>query len=209
MSASAGYGKSTLASEWSRRRKQPTAWVNLDHGDNDPIVFLNSIAYALDGIDAVSPELLAELASPSPRVDEFVLPTLAAELDRLAPLTLVLDDAHELTQPRSLSVLAFLLAEIPVESQLVLATREDLDLPLAGRRATGELVEIRAEALALDDDETRTLASRLEVSLSDEGLELLLRADGRLAGGHRARAPHDARARRSGRRRRADQRHPA
>ncbi len=184
VSASAGYGKSTLASAWSRRRKQPVAWVNVDRGDNDPIVFLNAIAYALDGIDAVSPELLAELSSPRPRVDEFVLPTLAAELARLAPLTLVLDDAHELTQPRSLSALAFLLAEIPAKSQLALVTREDFDhLHLASRRAAGELVEIRAEALAFDHDETRALASSLEVSLSDEALERLVdRTEGWPAG---------------------------
>jgi len=173
VSASAGYGKSTLASQWSRARKQPLAWVNLDHGDNDPIVFLNSIAYALDRIDGVSPELLAELSSSTPQIDDFVLPALVAELGRLAPLTLVLDDAHELTQPRSLSVVKFLLDEIPTKSQLILVTREDLDLPLARRRATGELVEIRAEALALDKDETRELASRLGVSLSDDALELL------------------------------------
>ena len=173
VSASGGYGKSTLASQWSLERKQPVAWVNLDHGDNDPIVLLKSIAYALDGIGAVSPELLAGLSSPSPRIDDFVLPTLAAELDRLGPLTLVLDDVHELTQPRSIAVLAFLLGEIPAESQLVLATREDLDLPLARRRASGDLVEVRAEALALDDGETRELASSLGVSLSDEALTLL------------------------------------
>jgi len=173
VSASAGYGKSTLASQWSHARKQPLAWVNLDHGDNDPIVFLNSIAYALDRIDGVSPELLAELSSSTPQIDDFVLPALAAELGRLAPLTLVLDDAHELTQPRSLAVLEFLLDEIPTKSQLILVTREDLDLPLARRRATGELVEIRAEALALDENETRELASSLGVSLSDAALELL------------------------------------
>ena len=173
VSASAGYGKSTVASEWSRKRKRPAAWVNLDHGDNDPIVLLNSVAYALDGIDAVAPELLAELSSTAPRIDDVVLPTLAAELARLAPFTLVFDDAHELTQERSLSVLGFLLAEVPPTSQIVVVAREDLDLPVARWRASGELVELRAEALALDDAETRALASSLGVSLSDEALELL------------------------------------
>ena len=173
VSASAGYGKSTLASEWSRRRKRPVAWVNVERGDNDPIVFLNAIAYALDGIDAVSPELLAELSSPSPQVDELVLPILAAELVRLAPLTLVLDDAHELTQPQSLSALALLLREIHPKSQLVLVSRTELDLPLARLRSAGGLVEIRADSLALDLDETNALASSLDVSLSDEALTAL------------------------------------
>lgn len=48
ISASAGYGKSILAAQWSARCQRPVAWINIDHGDNDPVVFLSYLAHALD-----------------------------------------------------------------------------------------------------------------------------------------------------------------
>ncbi|HVR14312.1 MAG TPA: DUF1269 domain-containing protein, partial [Gaiellaceae bacterium] len=60
IAASAGYGKSTLAAQWSTRCQRPVAWLNLDRADNDPIVFLNALAHALDRLDPVAPELLDE-----------------------------------------------------------------------------------------------------------------------------------------------------
>ena len=50
---------------------------------------------------------------------------LEAELVRLSPIELILDDVHELSEPRKLDVLAYLLEEIPPGSQVVLVTRAD------------------------------------------------------------------------------------
>jgi LuxR family maltose regulon positive regulatory protein len=38
--APAGFGKTTLLAEWSHRAGRPVAWLGLDAGDNDPVVFL-------------------------------------------------------------------------------------------------------------------------------------------------------------------------
>lgn len=173
ISASAGYGKSTLAAQWSSRCRRPAAWVNLDRGDNNPLVLLNSLVYALDQLGPVVPELFDELSSPAPRVDHVVLPALADELERLSPFELILNDLHELTQPRSLALVNFLLEEIPPGSQLVLVTRVDPDLPLAGRRIADDVLELRANRLALDSDETRELASHHGASLSEPSLTLI------------------------------------
>jgi LuxR family transcriptional regulator, maltose regulon positive regulatory protein len=80
ISASAGYGKSVLAAHWSARCQRPVAWISIDRRDNDPIVFLSYVAHALDRLAPVAPEILDELSSPAPRVDDVVLPGLAVEL---------------------------------------------------------------------------------------------------------------------------------
>ena len=69
ISASAGYGKSILAAQWSARCRRPVAWINLDRGDNDPVVFLSYFAHALDRLAPVAAELLDELSARAPRVD--------------------------------------------------------------------------------------------------------------------------------------------
>lgn len=40
ISAPAGFGKTTLISDWANQTRIPTAWFSLDKGDNDPMVFL-------------------------------------------------------------------------------------------------------------------------------------------------------------------------
>ena len=173
ISASAGYGKSILAAQWSARCQRPVAWINIDHGDNDPVVFLSYLAHALDRLAPVAPELLDELSARTPRVDDVVLPALAVELARLSPFELVLDDLHELSQARSLAALSFLLKEIPPASQVVLVTRVDPELPLARYRVSDDLLEIRAGKLALDAEEIRALASSSGGLFSERSLELL------------------------------------
>ena len=173
IAASAGYGKSTLAAQWSTQCQRPVAWLNLDRTDNDPIVFLNAVAHALDRLDPVAPELLDEFTALMPRVSEVVLPGLAVELNRLSPVELILDDVQELTEPQCLAALDFLLEEVPSESQVVLVTRAQPELPLARRRAAAELFEIHADELALDADETLALAESSGSHLSEQALEWL------------------------------------
>ncbi len=108
-----------------------------DRADNDPIVFLNAVAHALDRLDPVAPELLDEFTARVPHVVDVVLPCLAAEFERLTPFELVFDDLQEVTQARTLSALNFLLDEVPSESQAVLVTRTDTELWLARQRLSG------------------------------------------------------------------------
>jgi LuxR family maltose regulon positive regulatory protein len=173
ISASAGYGKSTLARQWCKRSQRPVAWINLDSNDNDPIAFLSSIAHALDRLDPVVPELLAELSARRPRIIDFVLPAITLELDRLSPVELVLDDAHQLTDVGTLDVLDLLLDGVRSGTHVTLVTRKELHLSLARRRLTGNLVEIRADDLAFDPGEIRELAATHGTELSEDALEVL------------------------------------
>ena len=173
ISASAGYGKSTLARQWCERSRRPVAWINLDSSDNDPLALLSSIAHALDRLDPIAPELCAELTAREPRILDLVLPAITLELDRLSPVELVLDDADALTEAGGLDVLDRFLDGIGPGTHVTLVTRTELRLPLSRRRVAGSLVEIRAEDLAFDPGEIREMAATQGIELSEEALEVL------------------------------------
>ena len=50
ISAPAGFGKTTLVSEWVAGCNRPVAWLSLDEGDNDPARFLTYLVAALQTI---------------------------------------------------------------------------------------------------------------------------------------------------------------
>src|SRR6266566_6227082 len=52
IAAPAGFGKTTLVSEWVAGCQRPTAWLSLDKGDNDPIRFLTYLVAALRTVAA-------------------------------------------------------------------------------------------------------------------------------------------------------------
>ena len=52
ISAPAGFGKTTLASEWIAGCKRPSAWLSLDEGDSDVARFLMYLVAALQTVKA-------------------------------------------------------------------------------------------------------------------------------------------------------------
>ena len=183
VSAPAGYGKSTLAAQWSDADSRPAGWVQLSHGDNDPVVLLARVAAALERTGSACDELLEELSRRSPRIDEVVLPLLAADLGERDPFVLVLDDVDVITGQKSRAILSFLIDQVRSGSQLVLVSRGNPGVPLARLRAGGDLFEIGATALALDANETREVAASGGLELSDEAAEALReRTEGWAAG---------------------------
>jgi LuxR family transcriptional regulator, maltose regulon positive regulatory protein len=171
VSAPAGYGKSTLIEQWSDLDPRTTCWVQLGHGDNDPVVLLARVAAALESTGPLDAELLAESSRPTPRIDDIALPLLAADLRERDPFVLVLDDVHAITAEKSRAILAFLVDHVRSGSQLVLVTRSDPGVPLGRLRAEGELLEIGAEHLALDANEIREIAASGGLELSAEAAE--------------------------------------
>ena len=65
--APAGYGKTTLLSQWAERNGQAFAWVSLDERDNDPKVLLTYVAEALDAVEPIDERVFDALASPAAR----------------------------------------------------------------------------------------------------------------------------------------------
>ncbi len=173
VSAPVGYGKSTLVALWSDLDPRASAWVQLGPRDNDPVVLLARLVAALERTGPVCSELLKELSGRMPRIDEVVIPLLAADLGERDPFVLVLDDVHVITAGESRAILAHLVDQVRSGCQLILVTRGDPVVPLGRLRASGDLVEIGSELLALDPTETRHVAASRGLELSQAAAEAL------------------------------------
>ena len=90
--APAGYGKTTLLSQWAARDVRPFAWVSVDEGDDDPVSLLRLVAAALDRIEPLPQSALEPLAPERRPAPAKALQRLAASIAaRRSPFVLVLD----------------------------------------------------------------------------------------------------------------------
>ena len=152
ISAPAGFGKTTLLTEWLAAapvEERSVAWVSLDPGDNQPASFWTYLVAALRAVaPGVGGRALSLLQGPQPPPIETVLAPLLNELGAVAnDVVLVLDDYHLIDAHDIQDGVAFLLDHLPPQVHLVIITRADPALPLARLRARGELVEVRAADL--------------------------------------------------------------
>jgi len=159
VSAPAGFGKTTLLTDWltDPGPGRAVAWLALDPRDDDPAVFWTYLVASLqEAAPGVGAQARTLLASGDTAIDT-VLTTLVNDLGALpGDLVLVLDDYHVIDAPDLHEGIAFLLDHLPPQVHLVIATRADPPLPLARLRARGELVEARAADLRFTAGEAGT-----------------------------------------------------
>ena len=155
ISAPAGFGKTTLVSEWIASCERPVAWLSLDEGDNDLARFLTYLITALQTIlPKIGIETLRLLQSAQPPPSESVLHTLLNEVVAIPNnVILVLDDFHVTENKEVDTAMTFLLEHLPPQLHLVITTREDPNLPLARFRARDQLTELRATDLQFTNSE--------------------------------------------------------
>ena len=174
--APAGYGKTTLLSQWAERNGRAFAWVSLDERDNDPKVLLTYIAEALDAVEPIGERVFDALASPGSSVPGSVVPRLGSALASMTlPVALVLDDVHVLHNPECRAAMPVLADHVPDGSQLVLAGRDAPPLPVARLRAEGKVMEIGPGDLALTVVEASSLLRAAGVTLGQDDLAKLYR----------------------------------
>jgi LuxR family transcriptional regulator, maltose regulon positive regulatory protein len=154
----AGFGKTTLLGDWTRRSRRPTAWLSLDAGDNDPTRFWRYVVTALEGVrpGACAP-VGALLRGPHEPPLEAVVTAVINELMTVPggdQVALILDDYHLIEAPLVHESVTFLLDRLPPGLRLVLVSRVDPPLQLARRRAGGQLAELRAADLRFTLEET-------------------------------------------------------
>jgi LuxR family maltose regulon positive regulatory protein len=188
VSAPAGFGKTTLVSEWVRRFKPPVyiAWISLDEGDNDPARFWEYFIAALRTIQSSLGETaLALLRSPQPLPIEAILTPFINELNGIPEdFFLVLDDYHFIQSQPIHNGVTFLLEHLPPKMHLVIATRKDPPLPLARFRGRGTMSEVRTDDLRFTAEEAVSLLKALSAPTlsSDDVKALNTKADGWAAG---------------------------
>jgi LuxR family transcriptional regulator, maltose regulon positive regulatory protein len=159
ISAPAGFGKTTLLSEWRMLHlggEYPLTWVSLEEADNDPTRFLSYLITALQVIEAnVGEAVLASLRSPQPPPTESVLTALINDIASISEdFALVLDDYHLIAHEAVHGAVTFLLDHLPPQAHLVISSRADPPLPLARLRARGQMTEIHADDLRFTPEET-------------------------------------------------------
>ena len=186
LSAPAGFGKTTLVSHWIQRRKIPAAWYSIDHGDNDPVLFLRYVISALQTLDPeIGRAALSIIGSPQPpKIESIVINLLNELLDYPRDFALVLDDYHLIEAGPIHQLLHFILENCPPPLHLVIATRADPDLPLARLRSQRHMAEIRVRDLMFTPEETtRFFREMLDLELVPEDVSLLdSRIEGWVAG---------------------------
>jgi len=186
ISAPAGFGKTTLTSEWLSECKRPVAWVSLDEGDNEIKRFLT---YLIAALQTLVPEIgsgaLAVLQSPQMPDLEALLTTLLNEINSIPnDFILVLDDYHLLDSRSVDQALTFLVEHLPQQMHLVITTREDPSLPLARLRVRDQLTELRTADLRFTPAEAAEFLNQvMGLNLSIENIAALeARTEGWIAG---------------------------
>jgi ATP/maltotriose-dependent transcriptional regulator MalT len=186
VSAPAGFGKTTLLAQWLAESDSPAAWLSLDNEENDPTRFL---AYLIAAVQTLVPNIGAGvvglLQSPQPPPITAVLTALLNDLTTLPdPFILILDDYHLIEAQAVNQALAYLVEHLPPQMHLVVATREDPQLPLARLRARGQVTELRAADLRFTPAEAADFLTQvMGLPLSAEDIALLSgRTEGWIAG---------------------------
>jgi LuxR family transcriptional regulator, maltose regulon positive regulatory protein len=141
IAAPAGFGKTTLVSEWIPHCEDCVPWLSLDANDNDPVCFWTYVIAALQTLrfDLGASALTLLEAPQSPPIESILIQVLndvAAFPDRFV---LVLDDYHVIETPAIHTALTFLLDHQPPNMRVTITSRSDPPLPPARARELGLL----------------------------------------------------------------------
>jgi ATP/maltotriose-dependent transcriptional regulator MalT/DNA-binding SARP family transcriptional activator len=182
--APAGYGKTTVLTQWATELQRTGAnvlWLGLDADDQAPPLLL---AYLVRAFQRHLPEVgeeswriihsAVDLERDWPVAAGALLSELQSAL--ASPTFLIIDDFHLIAEgPITQALLGYLLRAAPPTLHIVVASRRPVDVaPLPRMRAAGDLVEVEAGDLSLNRSEAAELLARAGVTLSAAELDLLL-----------------------------------
>lgn len=192
VSAPAGFGKTTLLSEWIASRELTAAWLSLDKADNDLLRFLTYLIAALQTIEPeIGVGLLDELQSPGAgpkRTAVRMESALTALINDLAnhstSFVVVFDDYHLMEAASVHDAVSFLIDHQPPQMRLIIATRADPPLTVSRLRGQGRLVELHAADLGFAPEEAAVfLNEAMGLGLSEGEIAALeSRTEGWIAG---------------------------
>jgi len=179
LSAPAGFGKTTLLTQWVHQRERAAAWYALDAKDNDPMRFWRYVSYTL--AEAASPNVAARILHLTESLPHLSLPTfldalineLSAELE---PLVLILDDYQMITAESIHEHIAYFIEYMPAAVHVILASRSDLPFSAAKWLLLEEYMEIPAQQLQFTQEETKSYyREAVKLPLRPEQAETLFR----------------------------------
>jgi LuxR family maltose regulon positive regulatory protein len=168
ISAPAGFGKTTLISEWILTSPRRVTWLSIEGADNDPARFWSYFMAALqmlqENLIKDSRAFLQEQAQPTglAQIETFItvlLNELSVFPDEFA---LVLDDYHQINNQAIHDGMAFLINHLPPGMHIIITCRADPPLPLASLRARGQMTELRAVDLRFATDEIAAFLNQIK-----------------------------------------------
>lgn len=176
LSAPPGYGKTTCLARLAVQCGITHAWISLDALDIDlkrASIYLHE---ALRVAGVPDPLPAGDGAAPKqPNSEELLLAALHRIETFEKPFLLLIDDAHEVAASPFFTTLRGFLEYLPRNCRVVIATREDLPLPLSGHRQADRLVELRQETLQAEEQEARAYLRLYGVDLREDELRLIWR----------------------------------
>ena len=186
ISAPAGFGKTTLLSNWVSESNHPVAWLSLDNDDNDPAIFLR---YLIAGFQSIDPEIghasLSILQSPQSPGLEASLAALINDLSSIShDCVLLLDDYHLIEDQKIHASVTYLLDHLPPQLHVIISSRSDPPLQLSRLRARNQLLELRQFDLSMTVQESSLfLQQSMGLTLTEQQVESLeSRTEGWVAG---------------------------
>lgn len=185
VSAPAGFGKTTLVTDWLSHLDRPVGWFSLDEDDSDAQQFFSYVVVAMRPFSDNLHTLTKLLQSPQPQPAKAMAMAVVNDLTALSsPCLLVLDDYHVIDSTEIDLALAFLLDHMPPNFHLVITSRTDPGFPLSRLRARYQLTELRADDLRFSEGETAVfLQTIMGISLTSNQISALeTRTEGWIAG---------------------------
>ena len=176
ISAPAGYGKTTLLTQWAHSSEYAVCWFTISEDDNNLERFLRYLLRAWENVqpDIRETQLSILLDAMTPDTDRVLSEFINVASDLSGYIVFVLDDYHLIADTTIHDALTFLLDHLPATTHFVIAGRGEPQLPLARYRARNELRELHIDDLRFAPTETtRFFESRISHELSSDAVNTL------------------------------------
>ncbi|MCP3922798.1 MAG: hypothetical protein GY714_09460 [Desulfobacterales bacterium] len=162
ISAPAGFGKTTILSEWAVNTNDKIAWVSLEKSENIPVTFWSYFITAVSSIIKECTKALEHIKFSNISEIENILIDLINDIESNGKkMSVVIDDYHVITDQSIHSGIEFLIDHLPSNMKIVIAGREDPNLSISRYRLSGKLAEIRASDLRFNYNESKDLLNKI------------------------------------------------
>ncbi|MCF8035280.1 MAG: LuxR C-terminal-related transcriptional regulator [Desulfobacteraceae bacterium] len=163
LSAPAGFGKTTLLSDWAKSQPEDIAWLSLDEEDNDLISFWTYFVAAIQNVyPNIGLSAMQMLDSPSGIPVKAVVKILINEIfEKQESVILVLDDFHQIEEDTVCRIFKFFIDYMPYNMHLVVASRHELPLSVGRLKIQGQYAAVNADDLRFTADEAAAFARQV------------------------------------------------
>ena len=155
INAPAGFGKTSLMCEWAKQQQQAT-WFSIDKYDNEPQQFANYFLFSLADLECINCPAALEMVKQNSELDLISLFTLffneTAELQE--PISIAIDDFQHITDANILQALSFFIKHMPDNWQMIISSRNAIQLPLSNLRIKQQLFELTMQDIVFSDQES-------------------------------------------------------